>query len=42
MTTSTPNPSRSPTGCLYLLFMFVALLFVLNQPEPPSAIDEYR
>jgi hypothetical protein len=40
MTTSTPNPSPSPTGCLYLLFMLVALLFVLSQPEPPAGDDD--
>lgn len=37
MTTSTPTPSRPPTGCLYLLLMIVALLFVLNQP---AAVDD--
>jgi hypothetical protein len=26
-----------PSGCLYLLLMIVALLFVLSQPEPPTA-----
>lgn len=37
MTTSTPTPSRAPGGCLYLLLMLVALLFVLSQREPPTA-----
>lgn len=40
MTTSTPNLSRSPTGCLYLLFMLVALLFILSRPEPPAGDDD--
>lgn len=40
MSASTPNPSRSPTGCLYLLFMLVALLFVLSQPEPIATSDD--
>ncbi|MFZ4655804.1 MAG: hypothetical protein ACOYNY_02250 [Caldilineaceae bacterium] len=40
MTTSTPNLSRSPTGCLYLLFMIVTLLFMLSQAEPSTTSDD--
>lgn len=40
MTTSSPTPSRPPTGCLYLLLMIVALLFVLSQPESPVAEEQ--
>jgi hypothetical protein len=40
MTTPTSTPSRAPGGCLYLLLMLVALLFVLSQPEPPTASND--
>lgn len=40
MTPATPTPPRSPTGCLYFLFMLVALLFVLSQPEPLATSDD--